>query len=420
MAIALVFASCGSDDNSTAPTTESSTWTITFNANGGSITTPHQEVNKSTHWATLTSATNLGLAYSGHLFYAWNTQADGRGIFYADGSNDLHLTDNITLYAIWLNTSKTAATANTDGTYTVTPYNFEATLKAISESGATEASFIVTEAVNFKQNTVDKLNPALQKYIDVMVSIDLSKSTMLTSIAGTEYVVSGEAYKGFYSCKNLKKIILPEGLKSIGRNSFYGCTNLSSIILPASTTTISYNAFEKCTTLETVNYSGTWENWLTITFSNANANPNSVAWSNASENRITTSSFLIGGKTVQEVVIPSSITEIKDFALCKIHLQKVTIPNSVRKIGAAAFWYSDITTIEIPKSVTQISQSAFRSASLTTATFLDTESIWYSTGNSSFTNGTEIGKMTNPSTNATWLTSTYVNNNLYNTKYTAQ
>jgi fimbrial isopeptide formation D2 family protein/uncharacterized repeat protein (TIGR02543 family) len=40
------------------------------------------------------------LAVAGHSFMGWNTAADGRGTFYAEGSV-LNITENITLYAIW-------------------------------------------------------------------------------------------------------------------------------------------------------------------------------------------------------------------------------------------------------------------------------------------------------------------------------
>ena len=86
--------------------------------------------------------------------------------------------------------------------------------------------------------------------------------------------ISSRAFKGN---KTVKKIVIPDGIKSIGANAFYGCSELEEVIfkdgsaikeiatgtfsgcskldnveLPHSVTKIGYKAFNNCTAMKTV------------------------------------------------------------------------------------------------------------------------------------------------------------------------
>lgn len=50
----------------------------------------------------------------------------------------------------------------------------------------------------------------------------------------------------------VERVILPEGVKSIGADAFHGCKSLAEINLPESLKTISSNAFYNCVSLETI------------------------------------------------------------------------------------------------------------------------------------------------------------------------
>jgi len=78
-------------------------YTVTFNANGGSLTKKRQNVEENVATA-LTSVSTLGATYSDHTFLYWNTESDGSGDYYADGES-VSLTQNLTLYAQWFPTS---------------------------------------------------------------------------------------------------------------------------------------------------------------------------------------------------------------------------------------------------------------------------------------------------------------------------
>ena len=128
----------------------------------------------------------------------------------------------------------------------------------------------------------------------------------------------GEMYDyphgGIWTHDNLKRIIIGDGVTTIGGGAFVACRSLTSVTIPNSVTTIGYNAFEACSSLTSV-------------------------------------------------TIPNSVTTISDdaFSGCS-SLTSVTIPNSVTTIGAFAFnGCSSLTSVTIGSNVTTIGAFAFNS-----------------------------------------------------------
>ena len=141
------------------------------------------------------------------------------------------------------------------------------------------------------------------------------KCSSLTNITIPGNVESiGES--AFYSCDNLMDVTLQDGVKSIGNAAFILCNNLTNIVLPNSVTSIGYFAFKDCTSLTSIK-------------------------------------------------IPDSVTSIGSSAFenCS-SLTSITIPDSVTSIGNFAFRYCiSLTSITIPDSVTVIGRSAFANCS---------------------------------------------------------
>ena len=75
------------------------------------------------------------------------------------------------------------------------------------------------------------------------VSLDLSRSTGLTSIPGM----------AFYECPYLTKIIIPASVSIIDGLAFFNCTNLISANIPASVTNIVLAPFGGSTNLNAIN-----------------------------------------------------------------------------------------------------------------------------------------------------------------------
>jgi len=143
------------------------------------------------------------------------------------------------------------------------------------------------------------------------------------------------ADNGFEEYENLKKITIPDSVRSIGSSAFSECTGLTSITIPNSVTSIGEWAFSGCTGLTSI----TIPNSVT-----------SIGEGVFSECRGLTS-----------ITIPNSVTSIDRYAFyyCT-SLTSITIPNSVTSIGRYAFYYcTSLTSITIPNSVTSIGGNAF-------------------------------------------------------------
>ncbi len=63
----------------------------------------------------------------------------------------------------------------------------------------------------------------------------------------------------------IAKVVVEDGVTSIGDNAFAACENLAEIEIPETVTTIGDNVFTGCEALETVTYTGTEEQWAEIT-----------------------------------------------------------------------------------------------------------------------------------------------------------
>ena len=74
----------------------------------------------------------------------------------------------------------------------------------------------------------------------------------------------------FANCLELKSIRLPNGLTSISSYLFDGDRYLTSIVIPSSIKTVQINAFEDCYYLGSVYYSGTAEDWASISIASGN------------------------------------------------------------------------------------------------------------------------------------------------------
>ncbi|MEI3028784.1 MAG: leucine-rich repeat protein [Ruminococcus sp.] len=139
----------------------------------------------------------------------------------------------------------------------------------------------------------------------------------------------------FYKCTSLTTITIPDSVTSIGDWAFYKCTSLTTITIPDSVTSIGEAAFRGCSSL------------TSITIPDSVTSIGDAAFSHCSN--------------LKSITIPDSITSIGKYAFCNCSsLTSITIPNSVTSIGESALaGCVNLTSITIPKSVTSIGSGVF-------------------------------------------------------------
>lgn len=129
----------------------------------------------------------------------------------------------------------------------------------------------------------------------------------------------------FEGCRNLKEIVIPEGVTKIGLCAFDGCKGLEKVVIPSSVTEIESGAFAGCSGLCEIDI------------------PSGITYID---------SEVFGGCTgLRRIVIPSSVTTIYDGAFLRCTaLEEIVIPKSVTRIGGNAFFRcNNIKAIYVPK-----------------------------------------------------------------------
>ncbi len=237
------------------------------------------------------------------------------------------------------------------------------------------------------------------------VTIELVPSAVDESYKGYETikeVIVPEGVKtigkiAFYGCAGLEKIQLPKSLEKIDEGAFAFCTHLKSVELPDGVTVIPAHTFENCEGLESFSSKGVKEikrNAFTACRVLKNLSlPQNVsietdaflACSYMEQNKVASdganmamfkakaidgSTCVIAGFEGEgDVVIPAEmqidgktykVTTINGYAFAKKKkLEKVILPSTIEEIADYAFSESSITEIEIPGSVKTIKNFAF-------------------------------------------------------------
>ena len=204
---------------------------------------------------------------------------------------------------------------------------------------------------------VDPSNPNYDSREECNAVIETKTNTLIRASEET-IIPKSVRVIGEYSFSDLHflpSITIPEGVVRIEDNAFKNCYRLRAIDIPSTIVSIG-SAFTNCCNIDVrIN---NLESWCNIEFG---CNPLSMGrWYDEYVGHLKTSSLYINSERISDLVIPSTITSIKDSAFEGCYLKSVSIPNTLISIGDEAFYNcSHITSILIPKQVADIGAGAF-------------------------------------------------------------
>jgi hypothetical protein len=184
----------------------------------------------------------------------------------------------------------------------------------------------------------------------------------------------------FLQCYGLASVTIPESVTNIGAAAFAGCISLTNVTIPSSVNTIGSGPFAGCTSLTAIL-----------------VDPENLFYSSLDGvlfDYSLTSLIQYPGGIGGNYTIPTSVTNIGDYAFSGTRLTSVMIPTSVTSIGDGAFLHTGLNSITIPGGVTKIGEEAFAvCTSLTNVTIADSV---ISIGEAAFNTCTSLTSVTIP------------------------
>lgn len=160
----------------------------------------------------------------------------------------------------------------------------------------------------------------------------------------------------------ITKVVVGEGITSIGGWTFSGCSELTEVTLPNSITSIGMGVFEECSSLTNI----TIPNGVIVIGQDAFIDCTSLTRVVLPEGLVDIGPMAFAGcVALTEIHIPDSVQSIgwNVFAACN-SLKKVNIPNGVKCIEDEVFLgCSSLEEIYIPDSIQSIRRHAFSGCS---------------------------------------------------------
>ena len=192
----------------------------------------------------------------------------------------------------------------------------------------------------------------------------------------------------FSNCEKLTKVKLPSALKRVGENAFYDCRYAEFNALPQNLATIEAMAFVGCDRLSKVEIPASVTEIGVAAFANC-SNLNSITVDAGNRNFTVENGILYNidkTKLLQApcmlagvVSIPEGVTEICNLAFQNCYrLSAVTLPSSMETINRCAFdGCGGIREVTVPASVSFVGAGAFSNCARLERILVDTENAAY-------------------------------------------
>ncbi len=224
--------------------------------------------------------------------------------------------------------------------------------------------------------------------------------------------------------EDIRKVLLHDGITSIGQYAFSQCSALTDVFLPNSLIAVNTSAFEDCTRLRSVRIPANISSIGDFAFSGCESLSSFHLAAGNLSFAVSEDGVLFtrdrkklvcypAGKTSSYYQVPFATVEIGVGAFCGCaHLSEILIPDSVTEIGDAAFLYcsgltdvvlpnhlqslsllafggcSSLSRVQFPLALTEIGEAAFlRCSSLSEVSFAGTADQW---------NNVEISRSNSP------------------------
>lgn len=205
--------------------------------------------------------------------------------------------------------------------------------RGIAKTELVNGELIITYTDGTKENLGSVSNAESEYSSGLQYTLNEDNNSYTLSSAGELFnstkVVIPETYKG----KPVTKI----GERAFYSTQLYGSDSskgapINELILPSTIKSIALEAFYNCK-IEKVVFEGTIEEWCSIQFVGASANP-LYHPDNAKDN----TKLYIDGELIETLVIPNSVSTISSYSFIDCgSLKEVVIPESVTSIEPLAF-----------------------------------------------------------------------------------
>lgn len=206
---------------------------------------------------------------------------------------------------------------------------------------------------------------------DLKEWLDLSAGEEITKIVVKEGITSVGDY-AFYKCAKVKEVSLPESLKEIGKFSFQGCTQLKKIKIPSGVAVIGEGAFYGCSFLNSIDLPKGLETVEYDAFYGTGYYNDDGNW-DGGVLYIDDCLLRVNKDVSGAVKVKTGTRYIADSAFCdRESVTGIELPEGLEAIGADAFVNcKKLYSVTVPTTLKYVGANAFGSCSRLTAVYFD-------------------------------------------------